>query len=174
MSLLIADQPHSTLEGENLDLACTFASESYVARRVSIPIAADEAGGTAAGAAFGSHLPSELRVQDLSSSIRICWHAFVRSRADSCFRLIRGRSGRLYALVRSEPRFNASVASSECPHRLVADGLHHAGDWLNDRTGNERRLKSLVEGKSGCTTDNTGRRGRNYSRDYCEDNAVGH
>src|SRR5580658_6858559 len=112
MALLIKDHPLSPLEAEKLDLGCTFVSGRH-ARCISIPISADVAGGSSACAPFGSHLPSELRVQDLSSSIRICWHAFVRSCADSCFRLIRGRSWRLYALVRSESRFYASVASSE-------------------------------------------------------------
>ena len=174
MSLLITDQPHSPLEAEKLDLGCTFVSGGHVARCISIPISADVAGGTAASAAFRSHLPSELGVQDLGSSIRIARRSGAWRCADSCFRLIRGRSWRLYALVRSESRFNASVASSECAHRLVADGLHHAGDRLDDRTGDESRLKSLVERKSGCTADNAGSSGRNYSRDDCEDDAVGH
>src|SRR5271156_6574432 len=121
MTLLINDQPLSPLETENLDLGCTFVSGSDVGRCTSIPISADVAGGSSTSAACRSHLPSELRVQDLSSSIRICCHALVRSCADSCFRRI-GRSWRLYALVRSESRLNASVASSECADRLVADG----------------------------------------------------
>jgi hypothetical protein len=145
MSLLIADQPHSTFEVENLDLGGASASGGHAAGCFTVPISADEAGRTAARAAIGSHLPSELGVQDLGSSIRIAGRSAAWRCADSCFRLIRGPSWRLYALVRSEPSFDASVASSECSHRFVADGLHHAGDWLNDRTGDESRLESLVE-----------------------------
>src|SRR5271155_3840255 len=107
------NQPLSPLETENLDLGCTFVSGSNVGRCTSIPISADVAGGSSTSAAFRSHLPSELRVQDLSSSIRICCHALVRSCADSCFRRIGRRSWRLYTLVRSESSFDAPVASSE-------------------------------------------------------------
>jgi hypothetical protein len=145
MSLLTADQPHSTLEAEKLDLGGASVSRGHGACCFAIPISADVAGGTAASAALASHLPSELGVQDLGSGIRITRRSCVWRCADSCFRLIRGRSWCLYALVRSESRFYASVASSECSHRFVADGLHHAGDWLNDRTGDESRLESLVE-----------------------------
>jgi hypothetical protein len=53
----------------------------------------------------------------------------------------------LYGFVRSESRFDASVASSECTYGLVADGLHHAGDKLDDGTGDECCLKSLVKCK---------------------------
>ena len=174
MSLLIADQPDSTLEVEKLDLGGASASGGHAARWFTVPISADVAGGTAASAALGSHLPSELGVKDLGSSIRIARRSGAWRCADSCFRLIRGRSWRLYALVRPESRFNASVASSECAHRLIADGLHHAGDRLDDRTGDESRLKSLIERKPGGTADDASSSGRNYSRDDCEDNAVRH
>ncbi len=149
MALLIKDHPLSLLEAEKLDLGCTFVSGRH-ARCISIPISADVAGGSSASAASRSHLPSELRVQDLSSSIRICWYALVRSCADSCFRRIGGRSWRLYTLVRSEPGFNASVASSECAHRLISDSLHHVGDRLDDRTGDKSRFTApIAEGYFG-------------------------
>src|ERR1700677_4859664 len=114
MSLLIADQPHSTLEAEKLDLGGASASRGHSACCFAIPISADVAGGTSASAAPRSHLPSELGVQDLGSGIRITRRGGAWRCPDSCFRRIRGRSWRLYAFIRPESRFNASVASSEC------------------------------------------------------------
>ena len=112
MSLLIADQPHSTLEVENLDLGGASATREHGVCCFAVPISADVAGGTSVSAAAGSDLPSELGVQDLGSGIRIARRSGAWRRADSCFRLIREHSWRLYTLVRSEPGFNASVASS--------------------------------------------------------------
>src|ERR1700733_16178654 len=137
MSLLTADQPHSTLEAEKLDLGGASVSRGHGACCFAIPISADVAGGTSAGAAPRSQLPSELGVQDLGSGIGIARRSGAWSCADSCFGSIRRRPGCLQALVRSESRLNASVASSECADRLVADGLHHAGDGLYDRAGDE-------------------------------------
>ena len=156
MSLLIADQPHSTLEAEKLDLGGASASRGHGACCFAIPVSADVVGGTSASAASRSHLPSELGVQDLGSGIRITRRSDAWRCADSCFRSIRGRPGCLQALVCSESRLNASVASSECADRPVADGLHNAGDGLDDRAGDEGRFKSLVERESGRAADNAG------------------
>jgi hypothetical protein len=138
------------------------------------PFFAEVAGGTAASASPGSDLASELGVQDLGSGIRITRRGGAWSCADSCFRSIRGRPGCLQTLVRFESSFDAPVVSSERSHGFVADGLHHAGDGLDDRAGDECRFKSLVERKSGRAADNAGRSRGNHGRYDCEDDAVGH